>query len=62
MRALPGGLQGAGADEDAGRRGETAASSDAPRNMIRPIWKARLRPHRSPSLPASSSSAANVTL
>ena len=42
--------------------GASAASVDAPRNMSRPIWKARLRPHRSPSFPARSSRAANVTL
>src|SRR4051794_5256168 len=42
--------------------GASAARVDAERKRMRPHWKARLRPQRSPSFPASSSSAANVTL
>ena len=40
----------------------TAARSDAAANSPRPQRNAGLRPQRSPSLPASSSSAANVML
>ena len=42
--------------------GAIAASSEAMAKTTRPDMNDRLRPHRSPSLPASSSSAANVML